>query len=165
MRIQLPISVFSLILLSCFSASAQIDKGVISGEVADSQSAALPGAKVELEPKVQPVVSNGQGLFTLVGVNPGTYTITISYVGFKPYTGTVIVVAGKTANVQAVLHVATANEEVIVTADRPHGEAEAINRTLAAENICKCFRPSDCFAAQRQYCRRAGPHGLSDDRA
>ena len=55
--------------------------------------------------------------------------------GFKPYTGTVIVVAGKTANVQAVLHVATANEEVIVTADRPHGEAEAVNRTLAAENI------------------------------
>lgn len=146
MRTQQPISVLLLILLSCFSAIAQTDKGVISGQVTDTQSAALPGAKIELVPKVQPVASNREGLFTLVDVNPGTYSITVSYVGFKPYTGTVTVLAGQTANIQAILHVANASEEVIVTADRPHGEAEAINRTLAADNILQVL-PSEVITS------------------
>ena len=145
MRTQQLISFFMLI-LSCLCAHAQNDKGTISGQVTDIQSAALPGAKVELEPKVQPVVSNRQGLFTLVDVSPGTYAITISYVGFSSYTGTVTVNAGQTANVQAVLRVANASEEVIVTADRPHGEAEAINRTLAAENILQVL-PSEVITS------------------
>ena len=45
------------------------------------------------------------------------------------------VVPGQTAHIDAVLKVGNENDEVVVTADRPHGEAEAINRTLAAENI------------------------------
>ena len=51
MRIQLPISVFSLILLSCFSASAQIDKGVISGEVADRNLLRCPAPRSNLNQK------------------------------------------------------------------------------------------------------------------
>src|SRR5579863_5158644 len=64
-----------LIVSCCFSALAQTGKGTITGKVTDTQFAALGGARVNLEPGVQPVVSNGQGLFTLVDVNPGTYTI------------------------------------------------------------------------------------------
>jgi TonB-dependent receptor len=45
------------------------------------------------------------------------------------------VTAGQTAQIDATLKVARASEDVIVTSDRPRGEAEAINRTLAAENI------------------------------
>ncbi len=31
--------------------------------------------------------------------------------------------------------VSSANQQVIVTAERPHGEAEAINRTRMADNV------------------------------
>ncbi len=45
-----------------------------------------------------------------------------------------------------VLKVASASDEVIVTAERPHGDAEAINRTLAAENILQVL-PADVITS------------------
>ncbi len=124
-----------LLFLTHLPAFGQAGKGVISGAVRDSQSAALAGASVELQPQIRPIISDGQGNFTISNVTPGTYGVTVSYVGFKAFTGSVTVVAGQTARIDALLQVANANEEIIVTADRPHGEAEAINRTRAAENI------------------------------
>ena len=44
-------------------------------------------------------------------------------------------VSGQTARVDAILKVATKGEEIMVTADRPHGEAEAINRQRTSDNI------------------------------
>ena len=126
---------FLLLLLSVGSAFSQSSKGIISGEVKDSQASSLQGARVVLDPQVRPIVSNAQGEFTITDVTPGTYTVTVSYVGFKAYVTTVTVTAGQTAHVDATLQVANSSEEVIVTADRAHGEAEAINRTRAAENI------------------------------
>ncbi|MBT9333085.1 TonB-dependent receptor [Paracidobacterium acidisoli] len=135
-----------LFFFSALYASAQSGNGSITGQVKDVQSAALAGARVEVQPQLQPVVSSREGLFTLVNVPPGTYTITISYVGFKPYSSAVTVAAGQTVNVQAVLQVASASEQVLVTAERPHGEAEAINRTLAAENILQVL-PSEVITS------------------
>jgi TonB-dependent receptor len=137
------ISLFKAIFLAAFFTGifslgplyGQSGKGVISGVVKDSAGAALQGARVELQPQIRPLSSDGQGDFTLTDVTPGTYAVTISYIGFAPYTGTVTVTAGQTAQIDAVLKVAAARDEVIVTADRLFGEAEAINRTRAAENI------------------------------
>jgi TonB-dependent receptor len=58
----------------------------------------------------------------------------------------VTVAAGQTAKVEAVLQVASRNDNVIVTAERPRGEAEAINRTLAAENILQVL-PADVITS------------------
>jgi len=135
----------ALILISLFTPialSGQAAKGFILGVVKDPAGAVLPGAKVELQPQLQPVTTNGQGEFAIPNVPPGTYAVTISYVGFASYAGTVTVVAGQTAQIDAVLKVASASDEVVVTADRPRGEAEAINRTLAAENILQVL-PAD----------------------
>src|SRR3954447_3890656 len=116
-------------------AQGQTGKGTIVGQVRDAAGSALHGARIDLQPQVQPVTSDAQGNFSLSDVSPANYTITISYVGFAPFTGSVTVSAGQSAKVEAVLQVASRNDAVIVTADRPHGEAEAINRTRAAENI------------------------------
>ena len=109
-------------------------KGMISGRVTDSAGAVLQGARIELAGNAA-VVSNNQGEFTLGDLAAGTYTVTISYVGFAPFTTNVTVTAGQVTRVDAPLSVASKNEQVIVTAARPHGEAESINRMRTADNI------------------------------
>ena len=139
----------AVVILSLFAltpAFGQTGKGVISGVVKDTAGAVLQGAKIELQPQIRPVTSNGQGEFTVTEVAPGTYAITISYVGFAPFSGSITVVAGQNARIDATLKVGSANDEVIVTADRPFGEAEAINRTLAAENILQVL-PADVIVS------------------
>lgn len=59
----------------------------------------------------------------------------MSYLGFAPFTAKVTVQAGQTAHVDAVMKVATASEQVLVTAKRGRGEVEAINRTIESDNI------------------------------
>ena len=114
---------------------AQMGKGVISGSAKDAAGAALQGANIRFAPPIRTATTDAQGEFTITDVTPGVYTVTVSYVGFNSYEGSVTVANGQTAKVLAVLDVASRNDSVIVTADRPHGEAEAINRTRAAENI------------------------------
>src|ERR1035438_8995733 len=140
---------FATVLFCLFmmpSAFCQASKGVVTGIVKDSAGAVLQGAKIEMQPQIRPVTTDGQGEFTVTELAPATYAITISYVGFTPYTGSVNVAAGQTAHIDAVLKVGSANDNVIVTADRPHGEAEAINRTLAAENILQVL-PADVIVS------------------
>ncbi|MGC1463072.1 MAG: TonB-dependent receptor [Terracidiphilus sp.] len=135
-----------LYLIAFIPAGAQSGKGIISGAVKDSGGAVLQGAKIVLQPQVRPVSTDGQGEFTVTEVTPGEYSVTISYVGFEPYMGSVTVIAGQTAHIDAVLKVGKASDEVIVTADRPRGEAEAVNRTLAAENILQVL-PADVIVS------------------
>jgi len=114
---------------------AQQTTGKISGSVTDTSGAILPGASVEVQQKGPSAVSDGQGKFTIPNLPPGSYTVMVSYVGFSPFQTSVTVAAGQTAHLNAVLNVASANESVIVTAERAHGEAEAVNETRTADNI------------------------------
>ena len=132
--------------LACTSALAQSNKGILTGGVKDGLGAALPGASITLQPQVRPIVSDGQGEFTVTDMEPGTYTLTISYVGFAPYTATVKVFAGQTVRLDAVMKIAPGNDEVIVTSERPRGEAAAINETRAAENILQVL-PSEVIVS------------------
>ena len=117
------------------SARAQAGAGTITGTVTDSNQGALPGAQIVVAPSNVSLASDSQGRFTISGIMPGTYTITVSYVGFAPFTASVTVAAGKPVNVDAVLQVASQSEEVVVTAAQAHGEAEAINLERTTSNI------------------------------
>lgn len=112
-----------------------IAQRVVTGRVVDPAGAVLQGARVSMTPSVGRIVSDAEGLFTVRDVPAGSYTITVSYVGFSDYTTSVTVDGAKTVRVDAVLTVATKAEEVMVYAERPHGDAEAINRELTADNI------------------------------
>ena len=131
----LALAITVICLFGISEALSQSAKGIISGVVKDSAGAVLQGAKVDIQPQLRPITTDQQGEFTVTGVLPGQYSMTISYIGFAAFKGSVTVSAGQTALFEAVLKVDSARDDVIVTADRPHGEAEAINRTLAAENI------------------------------
>ena len=124
---------FTIALLGLTPALAQV--GGIAGTVRDTSTAVLPGATVKLSPGDASATSNGQGQFTIPSVAPGPYTVTVDYVGFSPSTASVTVVAGQVAHVNVVMNVATEREDVIVTAERAHGEAEAINLERSTVNI------------------------------
>jgi TonB-dependent receptor len=116
-------------------SSAQTARGTISGRVTDTQGAVLRAARVELQPSGQYAITDDQGQFAIGDLAPGDYTVTVTYAGFAPFTASAKVGAGQMVRVDAVMKVATTTEEVLVTADRGRGEAEAINRELASDNI------------------------------
>ena len=68
-------------------------------------------------------------------VPAGKYTLTVTYVGSEPQTSDVEITAGQNLHLSLSLKVASASEEIMVTAERPHGEAEAINETRTADNL------------------------------
>src|SRR6266699_612489 len=124
------------------SSQAQSRKGTIAGRVTDSSGGALIGAQATVQPKGVSVVSDARGQFFINDLDPGSYTVTVTYVGFEPFTQTVNVTAGQAASVDAKLDVESQNLKVLVTAERASGEAEAINRELTADNIVQVL-PSD----------------------
>ena len=114
---------------------AQERKGTISGTVTDSSGGVLKGAQISLEPVGANLVSDVQGQFFINNLDPGGYTVTITYVGFASFTKSVELAANQTANVDAKLEVQSVNLQVLVTAERASGEAEAVNRQLSADNL------------------------------
>ncbi len=131
-----------IVSLSSPAGFAQSGKGTISGRAVDTAGAVLQGARVELPVAALSTVSDEQGEFSFSGMAPGSYELKISFVGFSTFVGNVTVKAGQVVQVNAVLKVASRNDEIMVTADRPHGEAEAINRQRTADNIINVL-PSD----------------------
>src|SRR5215470_2135225 len=68
-------------------ASAQ---SAIAGVVKDASGAVLPGVTVEassdaLIEKTRSVVTNGQGLYTIVDLRPGVYSLAFTLTGFSVF--------------------------------------------------------------------------------
>jgi TonB-dependent receptor len=121
---------------------SQERKGTIIGRVMDTSGGALVGAEIIVQQKDVKVVSDAQGQFLIRDLDPGSYTVTVTYVGFAKFTPTVNVAAGQVVTLEAKLAVESQNLEVLVTADRPSAEAEAVNSERTADNIVQVL-PSD----------------------
>src|SRR6266478_5905858 len=78
------LTILLLAMLMAGGALAQGGKGAIRGRVMDASGAALVGAQVILEQSGASAVSDAQGQFFINDIQPGTYTVGISYVGFTP---------------------------------------------------------------------------------
>jgi TonB-dependent receptor len=117
------------------AADAQMTRSAVAGRVTDSSGAILPGAKVELQPSGLTVVSDANGQFTITNVVPGDYTLSVNYVGFSPYSQQLALTAGQVSHISAAMKVASANESIVVTSERGHGEAAAINEQRESDNI------------------------------
>jgi TonB-dependent receptor len=130
----------TLLLLPLVSSAAAADKsasagnGSVSGTVKDAAGAVLQGAQIVLQPTATSVASDAQGSFVVPNIAPGTYTVTVSYVGFENSVTTIEVKPGQTTSLNATMNVASANQQVIVTAGLV-GDAAAINEQRTSANI------------------------------
>ncbi|HXM97452.1 MAG TPA: TonB-dependent receptor [Candidatus Dormibacteraeota bacterium] len=127
----------ALVLLTVWTGAvkAQGGRGVLTGTVKDSGGSVLSSAQVVVQPLNRSAVTNDQGQFRISDLPAGEYELSVTYVGFAAFSQKVQVVAGQTVTVDPVLQVASQNDQVIVTAERVQGEAEAINIERLSENI------------------------------
>lgn len=124
------------------AAFSQSGRGTVSGRIADSGGGVLQGAQIQLEPGAILASTDAQGEFTLTGMVPGTYTISVSYVGLESFSGSLEVKAGSVVRADEVLKVGRVSQEIVVTAERAAGEAEAVNRERSADNVVQVL-PAD----------------------
>jgi TonB-dependent receptor len=135
--------VCSLFLLFCAQAqTGRGRKGTISGHVTDSSGSVLQGAEITIEDKGINVASDVQGEFFIFDLDPGSYKVKVSYVGFTDLLQGVEVSAGQVATFDAKLVPQSQNLEVLVTAERASAEAEAVNIERAVDNLIQVL-PAD----------------------
>ncbi|MGV3704927.1 MAG: TonB-dependent receptor [Arcticibacter sp.] len=111
--------------------------GLITGKVTDaSQNLSLPGATLKLSGSNRYTISNNQGNFEFLNVPGGTYTVSVSYLGYKTSFVEVTVTAGKAVNTIIKMEDgAIVASEVVIMGDRLRGQAKALNQQRNNSNI------------------------------
>lgn len=110
-------------------------RGTIAGKVTGPNGAVLQGAQIAIQNPARTTSTNEQGRFYINDLAPGTYSITVTYIGLSSVTSSVTVTAGQTATMDARLQVPDQNQAVVVNAVRGSAEAEAINIERASDNL------------------------------
>ena len=138
----LVLNCFAALILAVPGAGAQLLQGTIDGNVMDSSQAAIAGALVTAKDQqtnfTRETTTNEVGGYSLPGLPPGTYMITVSLAGFQSYTQTDIAVVPNTIRrVDVTLTVGTVTENVTVVAtaaalqtDRAEIRSEVTGNTL-----------------------------------
>jgi len=132
---RLPFFLLLFLIALPLAGLGQTPKGTIVGRVTDTAGAVLQGAQIELTPSAGAVVSDKQGEFVIPNLTYGSYEVRISFLGFAPFTKTVVVGAAQSSRLEVTMQVASTAQEILVTATDVHGDAEAINRIDTSANI------------------------------
>lgn len=126
------------------------NNGKITGTVVDSQTGeSLIGVNVVIEGTIKGTATDIDGRYTIRNVEPGTYTIVVSYLSFATQTITNVVVdQGQTLTLDILLQEETEFlDEIVVTADvvlnneagllRQRQKSIAFSDAISAESIAK----------------------------
>jgi hemoglobin/transferrin/lactoferrin receptor protein len=104
-----------------FGAIADDTEGKINGTVKDPDGAVVSGASVSLLNAHRAVISatttDAEGRFTLEGIAPGDYQLSVEGAGFVRHRSHVHVTSGDTQQVAVVLELTPLNEQVTITAE------------------------------------------------
>lgn len=103
-----------------------VKQGTIRGRIIDASKQTLPGASIYIENLRTGVTSDVNGYYTFSNLNPGTYTIKISYVGYSPVEMKITIPARKTLEKDVVLNEGLELQEVVV-GGAFQGQRRAIN--------------------------------------
>src|SRR5689334_25167042 len=118
---QMDVQKFARLALTCMALllpSAAWAQSSISGVVRDTSGAVLPGVTVEaaspaLIDKVRTATTDSQGLYRIVDLRPGAYTVTFTLPGFRTFKRDGLELAANfTATINADLTVGSLEETV-----------------------------------------------------
>ncbi len=110
--------------------------GNLQGTISDENGIHMPGATIFISPIAKGAITDFDGKYTLVGIPEGTYTLEISYIGYKNATQEVTIANGETATANLILNATDFKlDEVQVTAYGLRGQAKALNTQRTNLNI------------------------------
>ena len=124
--------IYSFLFLTATANPMQADetaneaKGAIRGRIIDNTKQALPGASIYIEKLHTGVTSDVNGFYTFSNLNPGTYTVKVTYVGYAPVELKITIPEGKTLDKDVMLNEGLELQEVVV-GGAFQGQRRAIN--------------------------------------
>lgn len=142
-------------LLASVPANAQ--SGKITGVVMDAEGVGMVGVNVVITGTTRGSSTDVDGRFFILNVEPGTYSLRASFIGFRAVTQSeVIVNINKTTTVDFILEESTAEgDELLVIAERPDVEVDQtatleIIRPEEVEQIAGITDLSDVLGLQAE---------------
>lgn len=143
---------FTLTLLLCGSMLAFAQQGTISGKVSDEDGEVLIGASILVQGSSAGATTNLNGNYELM-VDPGSYTVRVSYVGYSDMSKQVTVGAGEKVSLDFTLGFGTDLDMVVVSGSRKQEkitESPATIETIFAREI-ESFAgsPAELIARQK----------------
>src|SRR5439155_4546417 len=127
-----------LVVVGLLLAPAVTSAQEISGTVTDTTGSVLPGVTVEarspaLTEQVRTVFTDGAGRYEIVGLRPGTYSVTFTLTGFSVVVRQGIeLTTGFTANVDAQLRLGVVSETITVTGASPLVDVQNVTQRVVA---------------------------------
>jgi TonB-linked SusC/RagA family outer membrane protein len=117
-----------------FSTSANAQTGTVAGTVTDSEGQILPGVNVVVVETQLGAATDEQGEYSITGVQPGTYTVRASFIGYSDETRSdVQVQANQTTTVNFQLAPSAADlDEVVVVG---YGETREVNLSGSVASV------------------------------
>jgi len=114
----LTVALFALLAFAFSVEGAFAQEGTIAGTVVDSTTTeTIPGVNVVVQELETGAATDAQGAFRITGVPAGSYTLSVSYVGYQQKTVAVDVEGGETTDVRIEMaRSAVELEDVVVTA-------------------------------------------------
>ena len=103
-----------------------VKQGTVRGRIIDVTKQTLPGASIYIEKLHTGVTSDVNGFYTFPNLDPGTYTVKVSYVGYSPVELKITIPAGRTLEKDVVLNEGVELQEVVV-GGAFQGQRRAIN--------------------------------------
>jgi TonB-dependent receptor len=122
--------------ISAGTVSAQ-QNGTIKGKIVDRDGLPMPGASIRItELPTIGTSSDVNGQFTLLSIASGSYTLTVSYIGYTTVSMPVRVAAGLTTTQDFELtEGAAVGDEILILGDGLRGQARALNQQRNNMNI------------------------------
>src|SRR5262245_59960830 len=142
-----------LALLTFLPASA-LAQASIAGSARDASGAAMPGVTVEasspvLIEKIRTTVTDERGLYRIVNLPPGTYTVTFALQGFNQVKRDGIELSGSfVAQIDADMKVGGVTETITVSGASPIVDVQSIRRqTTISSDVLTSIPTARSWAA------------------